>query len=56
MNKTKKINTASNQETLLDRANQNIAEQLSPISRRKTPYSIDLERLMDRFKIVIKDE
>lgn len=56
MNKTKKVNTAPNQETLLDRANQNIAEQLSPISRRKIPYSIDLKRLMDRFKIVIKDE
>lgn len=56
MNKTKKVNTAPNQEILFYRANQNITEQLSPISRRKIPYNIDLERLMDRFKIVIKDE
>ena len=56
MNKTKKVNTAPNQAILFYRANQNITEQLSPISRRIIPYNIDLEKLMDRFRNVIKDE
>lgn len=56
MNKTRKVNAAPNQAVLFYRANQNITEQLSPISRRKIPYNIELERLMDRFRGVINDD
>lgn len=56
MNKKKKINNAPNQAAVMYRANQNLTEQLSPISRRIIPYTIDLKKLMDRFKNVIKDE
>jgi len=56
MNKKKKVNNAPNQAALFYRANQNLTEQLSPISRRNIPYNIDLKKLMNRFKIVIKDE
>lgn len=56
MNKKKKVNNAPNQAALFYRANQNLTEQLSPISRRNIPYNIDLKKLINRFKIVIKDE
>ncbi|TGD59386.1 hypothetical protein [Flavobacterium humi] len=56
MNKSKKVDNAPDYATMLYKAKQNLSEQLSPISRRKIPYNIDLEKLMKRFKNVIKDE
>ncbi|MBJ2124333.1 hypothetical protein [Flavobacterium sp. IB48] len=56
MNYTKEVRNAKSQAELLHRANENITEQLSPISRRIISYKMDKEKFIDRFRNVFKNE
>lgn len=56
MGKKKKVTNAPSEEEGLYCVNRNLSDQLTPISARNIPYTINLQLLLNRFKNVLKDE